>query len=207
MIEDKIFLRDEERQFILNERKRTNYSAEYVSEKIGRSKSWLAQLENGRTKTIRRKDFIDLLCFLRNDNDRNKIEGFIQASLAAIAIKAPLPESPNSEKIKPFIDNNDYSIAGLNQSLHDWNTAITHFMGQLYKQYPDKKQFMDVLYNILYNLYSNPSLSLSVMSASLNRLSNVDRKTQTKFCNEFFELIDKYGADDNFDLFLRQSLK
>ena len=187
MIKPKILLDDSIRAFILSERKRTHYSAEFVSEKIGRSKSWLAQIENGRTKTINRNDFINLISFLRKDDDLLKIEAFIQASLGAIMVNAPLPKSPDSEKVKPYIDNNDYSPNGLDQSFDEWCKAITHYFSVLRKQFEDKQQFEDIIFNMLYNLYVEPSVSLSIMGARLN-------------------LIEKYGTDDNLDIFQKEQL-
>lgn len=186
MIKPKITLSDAERAFILEERGRTKYSAEFVSEKIGKSKSWLAQIENGRTKTIRRDDFIKLISFLRNDTDLIKIEAFIQASMIAITNNLPAPTSPDDEKIKSFIDNNDCNREGLNKPSQEWCGAMICFFKNVYAHYKDKNELETVLYNILYNLHSNPSIALSVMGSPINRLTNTSKEIQSKFFKEFF---------------------
>lgn len=61
----KIKLDDDIRNKLLNERNITKRTAEEVSSSVGMTKSWLAQIENGRLQTIKKSKFIELLTELK----------------------------------------------------------------------------------------------------------------------------------------------
>ena len=56
MFPEKIKITDELIQLIINTRKEHNLTAYQLSEKIGKNKSWLPNIENRRTKNISRSD-------------------------------------------------------------------------------------------------------------------------------------------------------
>ena len=60
MFPEKIQLTDDLIDLITNQRKENHISAYDLSEKIGKNKSWLTNIENHRTKTISRKDLLAL---------------------------------------------------------------------------------------------------------------------------------------------------
>lgn len=58
MFPNKIALTDEYVDLIIKERKRHGFTAYNLSEKIGKNKSWLANIENHRTKNISKTDLL-----------------------------------------------------------------------------------------------------------------------------------------------------
>lgn len=58
MFPEKIKLTDEYIDLIVKERKKHGFSSYELSEKIGKNKSWLPNIENHRTKNISKKDFL-----------------------------------------------------------------------------------------------------------------------------------------------------
>ena len=84
MLKNKIILNNRIRNFIINERKfamKQNplLTADYISQKIGRSKSWLSQVENGRLKSVKTNDLINAFCIiedydLHHEEFRKKVE-------------------------------------------------------------------------------------------------------------------------------------
>lgn len=58
MLPDKIKLTEDYIALIVNERKKHKLTAYQLSEKIGKNKSWLPNIENHRTKNISRNDFL-----------------------------------------------------------------------------------------------------------------------------------------------------
>ena len=71
MLDKKIKLNDAIRNFISFERKSKKMSgskltADYISEQIGRTKSWLSQVENGRLKTVKTVDLTKAFMIIKN---------------------------------------------------------------------------------------------------------------------------------------------
>ena len=83
MLGKKIILNDRIRNYIIDFRKNAMKSnklltADYISEQIGRSKSWLSQVENGRLKSVKTNDLVNVFCLLQDinpnsENDRKKV--------------------------------------------------------------------------------------------------------------------------------------
>ncbi|MCD8018714.1 MAG: hypothetical protein LUF92_03760, partial [Clostridiales bacterium] len=73
MLTKKITLNTRLRDFIISRRKdaqkRKPYlTADYVSENVGRAKSWLSQVENGRLKSVKANDLINVFTFLHEES-------------------------------------------------------------------------------------------------------------------------------------------
>lgn len=73
MLPKKITLNDRLRKLIIDCRKSAKeqnplLTADYISEQIGRAKSWLSQIENGRLKSVKTNDLINVFCYLQNRN-------------------------------------------------------------------------------------------------------------------------------------------
>lgn len=71
MLGKKIKLNDAIRNFISFERKsrkksNTKLTADYISEQIGRTKSWLSQVENGRLKTVKTHDLTNAFMLIKD---------------------------------------------------------------------------------------------------------------------------------------------
>ena len=103
MLGKKIILNDAIRDSITRFRKskmkeHPELTADGISEKIGRSKSWLSQVENGRLKSVKNEDFVKVYCVLygadfnfkyeydavakRVDNEIMLINAFIKHGIA-----------------------------------------------------------------------------------------------------------------------------
>lgn len=208
MIPPKIILGDSERAFIFNERKATGLSAEYVSEQIGRSKSWLGQIENGRAKKINRIDLINLIAFLRKDTDLTKIEGYIHTYMYAITNKLSPPSSPDDEKVNLFIDNNDYSEKGSEESFEEYKDGINKIFQMIFEKNSNKKQTVDMMANIFSNFVEGDAgLTFSIMSLPFRNLRRTSSAERNKFMKELYDLIDKYGQDTDFELIFKENFK
>lgn len=71
MLGKKIELNNAIRYFICEQRKneknkRPEMTADAISVKVGRTPSWLSQVENGRLKTVKSKDLVKVFCILKN---------------------------------------------------------------------------------------------------------------------------------------------
>ena len=74
MFPDKIKITDELIKLIIDTRKEYHLTAYQLSEKIGKNKSWLPNIENKRTKNIAREDLILLFKDFAKDKDMDAEE-------------------------------------------------------------------------------------------------------------------------------------
>ena len=75
MLQYKIVLNNRIRDLIHSSRKEAwkkdkRLTAEFISNEVGHASSWLAQIENGRLKTIKSTDLVDVFCVI-NGKDKN----------------------------------------------------------------------------------------------------------------------------------------
>ena len=78
MFPEKIKITDELIQLIIDTRKEHNLTAYQLSEKIGKNKSWLPNIENRRTKNISRDDLILLFKDFAKDKNMDAEEFVIK---------------------------------------------------------------------------------------------------------------------------------
>lgn len=88
MLDEKIKLNNAIRNFISDIRKSSKQihpelSADYISEKIGRSKSWLSQVENGRLKTVKTKDLVNAFTII-NSTTYERAEEYVDDQISSI---------------------------------------------------------------------------------------------------------------------------
>ena len=96
MLGKKIILNDRIRDLIIDSRKSIKdqnplLTADYISEKIGRAKSWLSQVENGRLKSVKTSDLINVFCILKDKNkdcpeDRKYVEEYLDDQIQYILV-------------------------------------------------------------------------------------------------------------------------
>ena len=94
MLEKKITLNKRFCKFLRDTRKESRKSADEVSKAINKSQGWLAQIERGRLKTIKRSDLIDLFMYISGES--KEIAKYIlnhQLQLIAITEKKNLIDS------------------------------------------------------------------------------------------------------------------
>lgn len=96
MLQKKINLNDRIRKMISDYRKSAMkqnplLTADYISEQIGRAKSWLSQVENGRLKSVKTQDLINAFCYIESRDinskkDRKIVEKFLDDQIMYIQI-------------------------------------------------------------------------------------------------------------------------
>lgn len=90
MLPTKIQLNNRIRSFIMEERKSIKkknplMTADYISEKIGRAKSWLSQIENGRLQSVKKEDLVNAFCFML-EQPKEYIENYLDDQIQFINI-------------------------------------------------------------------------------------------------------------------------
>ena len=96
MLGKKIILNDRIRKLIIDYRKSSMQqnsllTADFISEQIGRAKSWLSQVENGRLKSVKTQDLVNVFCLLQNrdmnsEHDRKQVEDYLDDQIMFINI-------------------------------------------------------------------------------------------------------------------------
>lgn len=79
MLGKKVTLNNRLREYIISTRKNAmeldpSLTADNVSIKVGRSKSWLSQVENGRLKSVKTDDLVNVFCILKNRKLNSKLD-------------------------------------------------------------------------------------------------------------------------------------
>jgi hypothetical protein len=88
MLGKKILLNNRIRKIIITERKNaresTNHllTADYISAQIGRAKSWLSQVENGRLQSVKTNDLVNAFCIIQgfdmqDDSKRKQVADYL----------------------------------------------------------------------------------------------------------------------------------
>ena len=95
---DKIKITDELIKLIVDTRKEYNLTSYQLSEKIGKNKSWLPNIENKRTKNIFKEDLILLFKDFAKDKNMDA-EDFI---IKYLSPTATLNRIPNSSTFDSF---------------------------------------------------------------------------------------------------------
>lgn len=90
MLPKKIQLNNRIRKFIMDERKSIKkqnplMTADYISEQIGRAKSWLSQIENGRLQSVKKEDLINAFCFML-EQSKEYVEKYLDDQIQYINI-------------------------------------------------------------------------------------------------------------------------
>lgn len=166
MLEKKIQLNDAIRNFISDTRKsmkkiNKDMTADNISVQIGRSASWLSQIENGRLKTVKTNDLVNAFSIIKNCSYES---AYMYADDKISAIKAAIKhgiidESGNiidfseylifdsnrdhlKQAIKKFnylivfvIDNDQITIkATLKNIIHSWITHVVYWITRCFPE-------------------------------------------------------------------------
>lgn len=184
MIPDKVELTRGIKSIIVGSRKDTGLSSYDFSEKIGKSKYWFANLENGKSKYVTKDDLFSIIRLAKNINDE-EIENLIQNIIDESTINtdqqiefiAPSSEEKRdyTEEFNKVVDN---IVAGFNI---------------IYKNVDDKEYTIELLKRLNKNMHSNLGYSLSIFSLPWCHFSNLDKDKKLEIIDDIFEMINKKG--------------
>ena len=163
MLAKKIVLTPRIRNLIIDSRKsaRQNNSlltADYISEKIGRAKSWLSQVENGRLQSVKTSDLVNVFCCIQGkdkdcEEDRNQVKAYLDDQIQYILVTEKLDIIDTQGNIKDFSKmlsfqsaRNHIKFAGekLTEIFYELlNTPITDIQAHL------KKHIKYIFYSVI----------------------------------------------------------
>jgi transcriptional regulator with XRE-family HTH domain len=120
MSDDKIKLTYGMREYLRTLRNKNGIIAEDLSERIGKSQAWLAQIENGRLATIRQDDLKKILDILDSSIDEfetyfnnlsdEQVSDDEEINFTRTIYKILIKQFPNASKIDVNIVGNKISI-------------------------------------------------------------------------------------------------
>lgn len=124
MLDDKIVLTNDLKQFIRITREQNGFVLSDFEKKINHSPAWLSQVESNRIKSIKRKDLIDIFKFMLNKSNEDAelyIENYLnrnnpkdnQKQFEEILYSLVVNEFPNSKEISINIKGNSITITTL----------------------------------------------------------------------------------------------
>lgn len=177
MLANKIKLTDEYIDLIIKKRKEHTYTAYHLSEHIGKNKSWLPNIENRRTKSITKEDF--LLIFRDFAEEENMdTETYIIKYLSPNALvelennmvvpchhlqrQLELSSQPPALTSYP---NQQTEWIQLSQYLSDLNQQIQHIFYDLSEQ--EKKETLNMLLTMIQNFSCHYKIAKSLYGISI----------------------------------------
>lgn len=132
MLPAKIQLNNRIRKFIMEERKSIKkqnplMTADYISEQIGRAKSWLSQIENGRLQSVKKEDLVNAFCFML-ERSNEYVEKYLDDQIQYINITIQhniIDENGNIQDFSEMLSFQQarghirYAIENLDEILND----------------------------------------------------------------------------------------
>jgi len=204
MLKPKIKLTDNIRAFILTERKRSGKTAETVSESIGRAKSWLSQIENGRLQNIGRVDFINLIASLLQISE-DDAEKYIEVMIMN-PTKKTVEKKTNADGLEIYKVNDESDMEILRMQYGDVRSNILMCLDYFFENVSDKKEGLNLLGNFACNLNADLGFMLSVAALKWDRMEKSDISTKQMLCQEINSLLNKYGTTSELDKYISARL-
>lgn len=204
MLKPKIKLNDRIRSVIYEQRQLTGKSAESVSESIGRAKSWLSQIENGRLQTINKTDFINLMSLLMQIPNE-EAEKFI----------ALIINSRNNKDVNTIANNNieiykveddEYDSVTLKNQFSEIENFVIKCFDYFFDNVPDKKESVNMISNFACNLEADLGFMFSVIAMKWDRMENTDIDTKRQLLREINTLLNKFGTTSSLDKKIEDTL-
>lgn len=127
MFPNKIALTDEYIDLIVKERKKHGITAYNLSQKIGKNKSWLTNVENHRTKNISRTDFLHIFKDFAKEEDLD-VEKYILKYLHPNAMVT----LENGNTIPCHVLQTYYELLSIDGNYKDYLNSLDFYNGELH---------------------------------------------------------------------------
>ncbi|MDF2820209.1 MAG: hypothetical protein K0R15_650 [Clostridiales bacterium] len=186
MLKPKLILTDNIRAFILEERRKTGLPAEIVSENIGRTKSWLSQVENGRLKNISRIDFINLISYLLKISNE-EAETYIENKLNFLE-----ENKSDIQQLTFFNIDDDNEAEKIKKEFNENVNVIVQKFNLLFDNVEDKKQALNIIKRIKSNIKScDLGFIVSIYSLPWLKTTGREYDEKNKMIKDMINIIDE----------------
>ena len=186
MIPEKIELTKVIKSIIANSRKDTGLSSYDFSEKIGKSKYWISNIENGKAKFIAKEDLCLIIKTAKGVSDQE-----IEAMLTDILTDNVDPLNKPIEILTPSSEEPKDYEKEFERLVNDINKGFD----VIYDSIDNKEDVIKFFKRIKTNMRSDLGYAISVFTLPWCHLSEADKETKVKVLDDVFQLIKDNGLD------------
>lgn len=177
-------------RFIQTERKENNRTAAEVAVSAGHGQSWVAQIENGKTTTIKSDDLINLFKGIWGMDDYKEVATLLVNKLQELKALNSNHASSNQVKIsdneKPY---DKFILSDMAIVFEKKMDIIVKIFNSLYAQAPNST--IRILDTIIQNMESNADFQMGLFSIPFYMLSELENDEYRLLYDEISELFVK----------------
>jgi transcriptional regulator with XRE-family HTH domain len=195
------------RRFIIKERENNKVSTLKLATKMDRPQSWLAQIESGRTKTIKKIDLVSIFQALLGvsieeadkyiEDNQGK---FLLAGIEKVTNEEVLDLSfdgkqKGSGEVRVFKAGEPKSDNALLKE--EYMRLVRHLNRGLevfFDKIDDKDDALNIINAFIVNMHCDMGFTLSVTALPLCRMERVEDEIKKRVFHEFAELIKANGT-------------
>jgi|GEM_PF-5119980 len=183
------------RNFIMNERDKRGLSATKVASLMERPQSWLAQIENGRTQTIKQKDLVLIFSAILSV-DIDKADEYLSDNVDAFS-ENPSNSSDNvinRQKIRDVKRYSDFSSNATDKEFRDRKNFVVKVFNDFHNELPENA--LRTLQTFSRNIKFDFSFTMGLISIPFHVLSDADESVCRELYQKISDLFLEYANKD-----------
>jgi transcriptional regulator with XRE-family HTH domain len=181
--ESKTKLDKEIRKFIVDTRLKFNKTGTQISDAIGRTQTWITQVETGRIKNINNDDLISLFKNILDCDDESAIK----------YIEENQPTTNPFEENIPMYNDNDISDKLKNEYKENVDN-ITEGFNIFLDRVPNKQYALNVSSQFTHNMHADLGFMMALVSENWCKLAKLDFETKKSILKDITKIIDEKGT-------------
>ena len=189
------------KNFIINERESRGISANKLATLMSRPQPWIAQIENGRTKTIKHSDFVAMFASILSVSPE-KADIYLEEN------QVKYKTDKNTVEFNDEIPDKQLNLFQIeedkSEDIEKLQEEYKHIIDNIYegfefffKKVNNKQDAIKTLNLFRRNLHMDMGFTFSVASLPLCRLKKIDSNLKHEVFKSFYKLIDDAGIKCN----------
>ncbi len=183
---NRIVITQKLRDFIIKEREKKGFSATKLASEMKRPQSWLAQIENGRTQTIKSKDLVSIFSTMLNVSmeqaDEYLFDNIDEFTDSLVNSNEEFISKQKIMNIKQYLNFTDTETEN---EYKKQKKFIVNTLNEFYNIFPEDT--VKILRTFCANLNFNFSFMMGIISIPFAVLKDADEI----YCKELYEKISE----------------
>lgn len=177
-------------RFIKSERKVNNKTSAEVATSAGHGQSWVAQIENGKTSTIRSDDLVNLFKGIWGMDDYKEVAALLVQKLQQLKSLSSATANPKPLHLDDTEKTYDkFILSDMATVFKKEKEAFVEQFNALYKQAPSAT--IKILDTIIQNMQANPDFQMGIFSIPFHMIAELGEDEYAILYDEISELFLK----------------
>lgn len=193
---NRIKITDEIRTFIIEERSKRNLSANQLSKNMERPQSWIAQIENGRTQSIKQKDLVFVFSVILNSTlhkaDEYLMDNLIK--LPANSVSVDETKTIDKQSLKQLSKYNQFTKNETEEEFKKQKRFIIEAINSMYEEVPEEA--VKILRTLCRNMNYKLPFIMGVSSLPFFALKDLDEDVSFEVYTKIADLLMEYANKD-----------